>query len=116
VCYDLWVKLRAITYRVAINAFVFSGLWFVIGAILLWTPLPGSMGIAGPLFAAWLVLFFLILAVSGSLLTIAALNAAFPARAKEPRRPVPTRTSTTMWAPPAAPRTPSRTGSTTRDG
>jgi hypothetical protein len=111
------VKVRAITYRLAGTAFVFAALWFVIGAIVLWSPLPGSMGIAGPMFAAWFVLFFLALAIAGSLLTIAALNAAFPSRGTATRaRSTQTRPSSTTWAPPSAPRTPSRSGSSSRDG
>jgi hypothetical protein len=114
------VKVRAISYRIAGTAFVFAALWFMIGAIVLWTPLPGSMGIAGQMFAAWFVLFFLALAIAGSLLTIAALNAAFPPRAAaaSPRTRVsPARPgSATMWAPPPAPRTPSRSGGSPRDG
>jgi hypothetical protein len=116
VCYDPHVKVRAITYRLAGTAFVFAALWFIIGAIVLWSPLPGSMGIAGPMFAAWFVLFFLALAIAGSLLTIAALNAAFPTRAAANRRASPARpASSTVWAPPQGPRTPSGSGSSPRE-
>jgi hypothetical protein len=72
---------RRITYHHAANAFVFTALWLVIGAIALWSPIPGALGIAGEMFAAWLMLFFVIMSVAGSLLTVAALNAAFPPQA-----------------------------------
>jgi hypothetical protein len=112
------VNVRAISYRTAATAFVFAALWFVFGAILLWSPLPGSMGIAGPMFAAWFILFFLGLAVAGSLLTVAALNAAFPGRpAGSHGRTTPARApSSAMWAPSQSPRTPSRSGSSSREG
>jgi hypothetical protein len=96
---------RRITHRTALNAFVFTGLWLLIGALLLWSPLPGALGIGGPLFAAWLLLFFLLLAVSGSLLTLAALNAAFPPRSmpRPQRRRMPARAAGgPLWAPPPA--------------
>lgn len=111
------MRIRSISYRVAKIAFVFAGLWFLIGAIVLWSPLPDAMGIAGPMFAAWFVLFFLGLAVAGSLLTIAALNAAFPVRPATSRdQPMPAR-SPTMWAPPpGSQQAPSRPGSSSRDG
>ena len=76
--------IRQIDYRLATNAFVFTGLWFVIGAIVLWSPVPGALGIGGGMFAAWVVLFFLALAGAGSLLTIASLNEAFPPRSQAP--------------------------------
>lgn len=105
--------LRRIDYRHAINAFVFTALWFLIGAIATWSPVPGALGIAGEMFAAWLMLFFLILAVAGSLLTVAALNAAFPPQPGAPRRgrAMPARpTATPMWAPPASSARTSRSG------
>ena len=92
------MQLRRITHRLAVNAFIFTGLWFIIGAIVLWSPLPGALGIGGQMFAAWLILFFLILAVSGSLLTAAALNAAFP-----PQPPLPPRGRTVPARDPRAP-------------
>ena len=111
------MKIRSINYRLAKLAFVFAGLWLVIGAIVLWSPLPGAMGIAGPMFAAWFVLFFLGLAVAGSLLTIAALNAAFPSPTAAPSGHSAPARSPTMWAPPAGPQqAPSRPGSSSRDG
>jgi hypothetical protein len=72
--------VRRIDYALARNTFVFTGLWFVIGAIVLWSPVPGALGIGAELFAVWLVLFFVALASSGSLLTVASLNAIFPVR------------------------------------
>jgi len=106
--------LRRINYRHATNAFVFTALWFVIGAIALWSPAPGALGIAGGMFAVWLVLLFIILAVAGSVLTVAALNAAFPPQPAVPphSRAMPARShGTPMWAPPAS-ASPSSGGST----
>ena len=113
--------LRRIDYRTALNSFVFTGLWFAIGAIVLWSPLPDALGIAGPMFAAWLILFFLAMMVAGSLLTVAALNAAFPPHPASPPsgRTAPARTRTPaapIWAPPSNPRTSSTTGNAPRDG
>lgn len=76
-CYDLPV-LRNVGYRTAINLFVFSGLWLIIGALALWSPLPSALGILSGFFAAWVLLFFVVLALAGAALTVAALNAAFP--------------------------------------
>ena len=97
-------KIRQIDYRLALNAFVFTGLWFVIGAVLLWSPIPGALGIGGSMFGAWLVLFFLAMAAAGSLLTIASLNAVFPPREAAPpsspsRAALIKRAQTTIWAP-----------------
>ena len=71
-------KLRTIDHVLPRNAFIFAALWFIIGAIMLWSPIPGELGIGAELFAVWLVLFFLALAAAGSLLTIASLNTLFP--------------------------------------
>ena len=91
--------LRSISYPYAVNAFIFTALWFLIGAIVLWSPLPGALGIGGEMFGAWVVLFFLLLAVAGSLLTIAALNAAFPPHTGAPPRgrALPSRTTSAPW-------------------
>ncbi len=99
------MMLRRINYRHAANAFVFTALWFVIGAVALWSPIPGALGIAGGMFAAWLVLLFIVLAVAGSVLTVAALNAAFPSPLAAPpiSRAMPERSpGAPMWAPPAS--------------
>lgn len=96
--------LRRIDYRHAVNGFAFTALWFVIGAIVLWSPIPGALGIAGEMFAAWLMLFFVILSVAGSVLTIAALNTAFPAPSAAPRRSraTPARPpGAPIWSPPS---------------
>ena len=109
--------LRRINYRHAINAFVFTALWFAIGAIVLWSPVPGALGIAGEMFAAWLVLFFVIMSAAGSLLTVAALNAAFPPQpAAPPRdRAMPARsTGAPIWAPPTSSASTSRGGNAQR--
>jgi len=78
--------MRRISYRTAATAFVFAGLWFAIGLFLLWTPLPGALGIRGGLFTAWLLLFFAILALSGLTLVIASINGIFPSNVRAPRR------------------------------
>lgn len=105
--------LRQITYRTAINAFIFTSLWFAIGGIALWSPIPEALGIASPMFTAWLLLLFAILALAGGALTMAALNAAFPPSDRrdppaspDARRapPVPVdRSKAPIWAPPARP-------------
>jgi len=93
--------MRSVTYRQAFNAFLFTGLWFAFGAIVLWSPLPGALGIGGEMFAAWVLLFFGALAVSGVLLTLAALNGAFPRRPSSHRRTAAAarRPGDPMWAP-----------------
>jgi hypothetical protein len=70
--------IRSVTYRQAFNAFLFTGLWFVLGAVVLWSPLPGALGIGEAMFGAWVLLFFASLAISGLWLSLAALNGAFP--------------------------------------
>jgi hypothetical protein len=122
-------RIRRINYRFAVNAFIFTALWFLIGAVLLWSPIPGALGIDNELFAVWLVLFFLALAGSGSLLTIASLNAVFPpgqrvppastqpAPAERPApaaRPASRAAAPTMWAPRAGQTPPA--GTPRRDG
>lgn len=97
--------LRNVGYRTAINLFVFAGLWLFIGALVVWSPLPGALGILGGFFAAWVLLFFGVLAFAGAALTVAALNAAFPRSAVRP----PGGGRRAAAAPPArtaAPRTP----------
>ena len=86
ICYDLLQMLRRISYRTAATAFVFTGLWFVLGLFLLWTPIPHALGIRGELFAAWLVLFLLILAVAGLTLFVAGINGIFPPNVRAPAR------------------------------
>ncbi len=88
--------IRRISYRSAATAFVFTGLWFVIGLVLLWSPIPSALGIGGPMLVAWLLLFLVILAGSGAMLTIASFNGIFPpAERPQPRRATP--------APPVSP-------------
>jgi len=95
--------LRSVTYRQAFNAFLFTGLWFVFGAVALWSPVPGALGIGGEMFAAWLLLFFGALGVSGLLLTAAAMNGAFPPRAggheRRPSAHAARRGGEPVWAP-----------------
>lgn len=109
--------MRQISYRTAINAFAFTGLWFAIGGITLWSPIPGALGIAAPMFTAWLLLLFAMLALAGGMLTVAALNAAFPLEEKRQRPPAWTKqprpvrsdsAQTPIWAPPARPAAPAR--------
>ena len=47
--------IRRISYRSAATAFVFTGLWFVLG--LLWSPILPALGIRGQMLVAWLLLF-----------------------------------------------------------
>lgn len=112
-------RIRSVDYRLAVNAFIFTGLWFVIGAVLLWSPIPGSLGIDNEMFAVWLVLFFLAMAASGSLLTIASLNAVFPPGQQPPpsaqRAPAPRSAPPTMWAP-GSPQAPPSPANPRRDG
>jgi hypothetical protein len=70
--------MRRISYRSAVTAFVFAGLWFVLGLLLLWSPIPGALGIRGQMLVAWLFLFLLVLAGSGAMLTLASYNGIFP--------------------------------------
>jgi hypothetical protein len=76
-CYDLPV-LRSVRYRQAAIAFVFTSLWFVLGFLLLWSPLPRALGIHSMMLAAWLLFFFVLLAFDGVVLMLASLNSAFP--------------------------------------
>jgi hypothetical protein len=71
--------IRRITYRSAATAFVFTGLWSVLGLLLLWSPIPSALGIRGQMLAAWLVLLLVILAGAGAMLTLASFNGIFPA-------------------------------------
>lgn len=65
-----------ITYRTAAYLFLFLGLWFAIGGIVLLSPIPGALGIGSELFVVWLMLFFIIMAVAGGALVAASVNAA----------------------------------------
>lgn len=76
--------LRSVRYRQAAIAFVFTSLWFVLGFLLLWSPLPGALGIHSMFLAAWVLFFFLLLAFDGVMLILASLNSAFPP--SSPRR------------------------------
>ncbi len=76
-CYDLLV-LRSVRYRQAAIAFVFTSLWFVLGFLLLWSPLPGALRIHSMMLAAWLLFFFVMLAFDGIVLMLASVNSAFP--------------------------------------
>jgi hypothetical protein len=70
--------LRQVTYRTAVNLIIFTTLWFVVGAIVMWSPVPGALGISEGFFIAWLFLFFMVLAATGASLTVAAWNEVFP--------------------------------------
>jgi hypothetical protein len=88
--------IRRISYRSAATAFVFTGLWFVLGLLLLWSPIPSALGIRGHMFVAWLALFLLILAGSGAMLTMASINGIFPPddRPQPPPKRAPAATAT----------------------
>lgn len=80
--------IRRISYRSAATAFVFTGLWFVLGLLLLWSPIPSALGIRGQMLVAWLLLFLMILAGSGAMLTLASINGIVPqSKRPQPRRP-----------------------------
>jgi hypothetical protein len=109
--------MRRVSYRTAFNAFVFTGLWLVLGGLVALSPAPRALGIDYGFFAAYVILFFVLLALSGVVLTLAAINTAFPAqRSRPPARPKATRE--TSAAPPPWPSqpthapTPARRGST----
>jgi hypothetical protein len=89
--------MRQVGYRAALTALVFTGLWFVLGLFLLWTPVPGALGIRGEMFVGWLMLFFAELAISGLFLFIAAINGIFPRTAR------PARSAEALWAAPPLP-------------
>jgi hypothetical protein len=86
--------IRRISYRSAATAFVFTGLWFVLGLLLLWSPIPSALGIRGQMLVAWLLLFLMILAGSGAMLTLASINSIFP----QSERPQPHRSATASRA------------------
>jgi len=81
--------LRGVTYGMAATALAFTGLWFVIGIIVLLSPLPSALDIASRFFVAWLLLFLAILGASGLTLIVACINGVptrrRPARAAAPR-------------------------------
>ncbi len=70
--------IRRISYRSAVTAFVFTGLWFVLGLLLLWSPIASALGIRGQMLVAWLLLFLVMLAGAGAMLTMASFNGIFP--------------------------------------
>jgi len=80
--------MRRLTYRQAMTAFFFTACWGVLGFLFLLSPIPGSLGVAGGLIEIWLVGSFVATAISGGLLTLAAINGLFPpADATPPSRP-----------------------------
>ena len=81
--------IRRVSYRFAVTAFVFAGLWFVLGLLLLWSPIPGALGIRGSLVLAWLFLFLVIFAGAGATLTLASYNGIFPPDDAPAPRPQP---------------------------
>jgi hypothetical protein len=81
--------LRGVTYRTAATAAIFLALWFLIGFVVLRSPLPGWLGIGNAFFSAWLLLFFACMALTGIIFIAAAGNAAFPPRPRFPERPLP---------------------------
>jgi hypothetical protein len=98
--YDtILLMMRRVTYRSALTAFVFTGLWFVLGLLLLWSPIPGSLGIRAEMLVAWLMLFLLIMASAGATLTLASYNDMFP----PDEEPAPKRLAAPVAAIPADP-------------
>ena len=98
-CYDLVQMIRRIGYRTAATAFVFAGLWFLIGLVALVSPIPGALGIGGEMLLAWGLLFLVILGAAGVTLVLAAINGLFP-----PDAPSPGAGAIRQSAPPAASR------------
>jgi hypothetical protein len=103
--------MRRLSYRHAITTFFFTGCWLVFGFLFLMTPIPDALGVGGQLIGAWIFLFFVFLAISGSLLTLAAFNGIFPPVQRSPRqataRPATTGApdpSTQAWTRPLPPR------------
>jgi hypothetical protein len=94
--------LRRIGYRAAGNAFMFTALWFALGLVLLWSPVPGALGIGGDFFVVWLLLFLGILALAGLTLCIAAVNGIFPPNVRAPRG------AESLWAAPQTDAAPAR--------
>ena len=80
-------RMRRLTYRHAITAFFFTGCWIVFGFLFLLSPIPGTLGIAAGLIEVWLLLTFVTLALSGGVLTMAAINGIFPPQESPPSRP-----------------------------
>jgi len=110
--------MRGIGYRAAATAFVFTGLWFIFGVLLFISGLPSALGIGRPMFVLWLLLFFVILGISGMTLIIASFNGLFSvtsalSRREQPGRyAAPPRTRLPAATPPPAPPAPGgeRTG------
>jgi hypothetical protein len=78
--------MRRISYRHAFTAFFFTACWLIFGFLFLMTPLPDSLGVTGQMLAAWIVLFFVFMAASGAMLTLASINGIWPPVARPPRR------------------------------
>jgi len=105
--------MRRLTYRHAIYAFAFTGLWVVLGLLFLLTPLPDALGIAGQFISVWLVMIFITMGISGLLLTLAAVNGIFPPVARAPARAMSSRpahsdAASKAWTQPVSPGLPSR--------
>lgn len=91
--------IRGIGYRTAVTVFVFAGLWFVLGLLMLASPIPHALGIGGAMFVAWLLLFLAMLALAGGSLTMAAINGVFPPpEPRTVRRTVPANAARTSAA------------------
>ncbi len=86
--------IRRVSYRAAVTGLFFSACWLVLGFLFLMTPIPDALGIGSGLTQIWIVTFFVALGVSGSMLTLAAINGIFPPVVHAPTRrpaPLPTR-------------------------
>ena len=102
---------RQISYRTAFFTFLVAFLWLVLGAVMLWSPIPRTLDISWEFFGAWIVLFFLIAAAGGALLTIAALNGLVAGPRGPQRAASVSPEATSLWAPSGSSRpTPRRNG------
>jgi hypothetical protein len=94
--------MRRLSYRHALTAFFFTACWLILGFIFLMTPIPDALGVTGQMIAAWILLFFVCMGLSGALLTLAAINGIWPPVSRTPRGRVPARATVTSTAPDAA--------------
>ena len=105
--------MRRLSYRHALTAFFFTGCWLVFGFLFLMTPIPDALGVGGQLIGAWIALFFVFLALSGAMLTLAAINGIFPPVERtvhrappRPAAPGAPDASSQAWTRPLPPRSP----------
>ena len=77
-CGTISLAMRRLSYRHAVMAFFFTACWLILGFVFLMTPLPDALGVTGQMLAAWILLFFVFMGISGAMLTLAALNGIWP--------------------------------------